>query len=144
MARYEAEIAIRPTRSPPEALVGRQAGDFSFGVYARAGVPDDAWITLDDSLAAIPSSRWLQGRIGSGGGVLRVNSMWAAAEAAAAGAGRAVLPDYLAKAHLMQQIGEPVRELQSQVWLLVHPDLRRVRRVRAFLDFGCRFLKNEL
>jgi DNA-binding transcriptional LysR family regulator len=30
---------------------------------------------------------------------------------------------------------DPVRELDAPLYLLVHPDLRRVPRVRAFLDF---------
>lgn len=96
MARYEAEIAIRPTISPPETLVGQRAGSFGYGIYVAGGNDENLpWIALDDSLAAIPSSRWLSGRVSETETVLRVNSMWAAGHAVAAGLGKALLPDYL-------------------------------------------------
>ncbi|MBE1528937.1 DNA-binding transcriptional LysR family regulator [Sphingopyxis sp. OAS728] len=137
MARYEAEVAIRPTRSPPETLVGRRAGSFDFGVYAAKGAPDDLrWIVLDDSLSSIPSSRWLSGRVSEAEVALSVNSMWAAAQAASAGVGKALVPTYLARHLGLRACGVPVAELQSEVWLLIHPDLRRTPRIQAFMDFA--------
>lgn len=145
MARYEAEVAIRPTRSPPETLVGQRAGSFDYGIYAGRDAPDDLpWIALDDSLSAIPSSRWLSGHVSEAEIALRVNSMWAAAQAAAAGLGKALVPTYLARHLGLRQCGEPVAELQSEVWLLIHPDLRRAPRIQAFMDFVAGGLRTQL
>lgn len=145
MARYEAEVAIRPTRSPPETLVGQRAGSFGYGIYAGRDAPDDLpWIALDDSLSAIPSSRWLSGRVSEAEIALRVNSMWAAAQAAAAGLGKALVPTYLARHLGLRAYGEPVAELQSEVWLLVHPDLRRAPRIGTFMDFAAGKLRTQL
>ncbi|CAN7529712.1 LysR family transcriptional regulator [Rhizobium sp. LjRoot30] len=142
MARYEAEVAIRPTRSPPETLIGQRAGSFGYGVYAVGGDDDDLpWIVLDDSLAAIPSSRWLSGRVSAAETVLRVNSMWAAGQAAAAGLGKALLPDYLGRQFALAEVGAPVSELESEVWLLIHPDLRRTPRIQAFVEFTANHLR---
>lgn len=131
MARHEAEVAIRPTRTPPETLVGRRAARFDYGVYARAGAPE-AWIVLDESLATIPSSRWLADRRGAAPVAARTNSMWAAAEACAAGLGRALLPSYLAVGRGLERREGPIPEIASEVWVLTHDDLRRTPRIRAF------------
>lgn len=142
MARYEAEVAIRPTRSPPETLVGQRAGSFGYGIYAAAGDTEASpWIVLDDSLSAIPSSRWLSGRISPAETVLRVNSMWAAGQAAASGLGKALLPTYLAQQFGLRRLGDPIGELESEIWLLIHPDLRRTPRIRAFVDFAASRLR---
>lgn len=145
MARYEAEVAIRPTRSPPETLVGRRAGSFGYGIYVATGAAEDPpWITLDDSLAAIPASRWLSGRMSDDEILLRVNSMWSAAAAAAAGLGKALLPTYLARHFGLRACGEPVAELESEVWLLIHPDLRHTPRIQAFMEFAASDLRGRL
>lgn len=145
MARYEAEVAIRPTRSPPETLVGQRAGAFRYAVYAKSGnaavLP---WIALDDSLSAIPAARWLAAHVAEDEIVLRVNSMWAAAQAAAAGLGKALLPDYLHRAFDLNRQGDFIDALESEVWLLVHPDLRRTPRIQVFMDLAASRLRAEL
>ncbi len=47
-----------------------------------------------------------------------------------------MLPCYLADGNpALTRIGEPIPELATDLWLLTHPDLRRVARIRAFLAF---------
>lgn len=132
MGRHEAELAIRPTRTPPETLVGRRAARFDYGVYARPGAPE-VWVALDEELAAVPAARWLASRVGSAQVVLKTNSMWAAGLACAAGVGRAVLPSYVASGLGLARIEGPIPELTSEVWLLTHEDLRRTPRIRALI-----------
>ncbi len=131
MARHEAEVAIRPTRTPPETLVGRRAARFDYGIYARPDAPE-AWIVLDQTLANIPSSRWLAERLGEEPVAARTNSMWAAAEACAAGIGQALLPSYLAIGRGFERREGPIAQIASEVWVLTHDDLRRTPRIRAF------------
>jgi DNA-binding transcriptional LysR family regulator len=132
MSRREADVAIRPTRAPPETLVGRKLGEVAYAVFEPVGgVADDAWIGLDDSLSAIPAAVWAA-EVMTGAPIARVNSMWGAAQAVAAGLGRAVLPTYLAEGLAMRAAAPPVAELNSAVWLLYHPDQKRNPRVRAF------------
>lgn len=145
MARYEAEVAIRPTRSPPETLVGQRAGAFRYAIYAKTGSATDLpWIALDDSLSAIPAARWLAVHVAEEGAVLRVNSMWAAAQAAAAGLGQALLPDYLHRSFDLERRSGFIDTLESEVWLLVHPDLRRTPRIQAFMDLAAGKLRAQL
>lgn len=145
MARYEAEVAIRPTRSPPETLVGQRAGAFRYAIYAKSGTREDLpWIALDNSLSTIPAARWLAAHVAQEEIVLRVNSMWAAAQAAAAGLGRALLPDYLHRSFDLDRQGDFIGALESEVWLLVHPDLRRTPRIQAFMDLAAGRLRAQL
>ena len=57
-------------------------------------------------------------------------------DAAAAGAGLAALPCYLGDTSpaLRRALPEPLPALQGELWLLVHPDLRGVARVRALAE----------
>lgn len=141
MSRREADVAVRPTSAPPESLVGRRVAGFRYAVY---GATDDAgWIALDESLAGIPAATWLREHSGGPPAII-VNSMWAAAEACAAGLGRAVLPTYMATMLDLRRLGEPLDELQSAVWLLYHPDQRRAPRVRLFAQYVAPALAGRL
>jgi len=131
MSRRDADVAIRPTATPPETLVGRRVAPVRFAVYGAGADPPDRWIGLDESLSSVRSQQWLQARIDTP--ALQVNSMWAAAEACAAGLGRAVLPDYLARQFPIRRLEPPVPELESAVWILFHPDHRTTPRMRYFL-----------
>ena len=48
----------------------------------------------------------------------------------------AILPTYLAESDgSLRRTGEPIAALETELWLLVHPDLRKTARVRAVLDY---------
>jgi len=143
LARREADVAIRPTTAPPETLMGCRAARFDYAVYRAPRQPTEGWIVLEGEVAAIPSARWLQDTITDGEIRLRVNSVTAAASAAASGWGKAVLPTYLAADHALERVGEPIPALASELWVLFHPDLRGNPRVRAFAEFAAIWLKKR-
>ncbi len=66
------------------------------------------------------------------------------AEAAAAGMGVTVLPCFMGDAHpgLMRVPGVEPRPDRS-IWLLLHSDLRRTARVRAFVDFAAEAIQRD-
>jgi DNA-binding transcriptional LysR family regulator len=70
--------------------------------------------------------------------------MFAAGHAVAAGLGKALLPDYLAKQLGLRPIEKRVNGLDSEVWLLIHADLRRTPRIITFVEFAGRFLRGRL
>lgn len=143
LGRREADIAIRPTLTPPETLVGRRVARFSYAVYA-GDTPSEGWIGFDATLSALPAAQWLKANVADDVIGLRVNSLGAAAAAAEAGWGKALLPDYLGTARRLSRLGETVEELASELWVLYHPDLKRNPRVRAFSDFAAKWLKTRL
>lgn len=145
LGRREADVAIRPTRTPPETLVGRRVATFEYATFSADGAEgQDRWIVFEGEIATIPAARWLEDNISPDAIALRVNAMTAAASAAAAGWGKALLPTYLAGTYGLLQRSEPIASLRSEVWLLYHQDLRSNPRVRAFSEFAAGWLRSRL
>jgi DNA-binding transcriptional LysR family regulator len=68
--------------------------------------------------------------------VARADSLMAARALAREGIGIAALPCYLADPDArLKRLAPPIDAMASSLWLLTHPDLKRVTRIRAFLDF---------
>jgi DNA-binding transcriptional LysR family regulator len=140
LSRREADVALRPSGPPPDALVGRRLADVAFAVYAalddRGGADADAaWAVPDDSLSHLAVSRWLAREGHLDRASYRAASLLALRDAAEHGLGRAVLPCYLGDASpRLRRLGAPIDALRNELWLLTHPDLRRVARIRAFVD----------
>ena len=64
---------------------------------------------------------------------LAISSGYSAAQA---GLGVAALPCYLGDpVPGLHRVKAPLPEMEGSLWLLTHPDLRRVARVRTVLDF---------
>lgn len=146
LSRRDADVAVRPSMHPPENLHGRRIGSIAFAPYASrhylAAVGGTGlerihqWIGLDDSLSHLSAHRWLRENVAPDRIAFRSNAFIAARSAAAAGMGAAVLPCYLAEGSSeLVRIAEPLAEVGTDLWLLVHEDLRRTARVRALLDF---------
>jgi DNA-binding transcriptional LysR family regulator len=68
--------------------------------------------------------------------VARADTLVAAQALAREGVGIAALPCYLADPDSrLKRLSPPIEAMASSLWLLTHPDLKRVARIRAFLDF---------
>lgn len=154
LTRHDADVAIRPTNDPPEALVGRRLATIATAIYgaedylaSRPGAADLAqhdWIGLDEDLAHLAAARWLRRAYPRAAVRYRVNTLMAALEAARAGLGLAALPCYLADGeHALRRVTPPLGELDSALWILTHEDLRHVARVRTFLDVMAEGLARE-
>ncbi|MFN7055640.1 LysR family transcriptional regulator [Hyphomonas sp.] len=145
LEKMEADVAIRPSDSPPDNFVGRRVCDLAFGVYAspaylasHTGKRRDqhAWLTVSDSMTNSPPGRWNEAFVPKDRRVLRADSFIAIAEACRLGRGAALLPkayaarlpDLVPLDHLMES------PLATGLWLLTHSDLRQNPRVRAFMD----------
>jgi DNA-binding transcriptional LysR family regulator len=144
LTKREADIALRPAAAAPEGLVGRRLAGVATAIYAapdylarHRGKPLTAldWIGFEESLAHLRSARWISANIESERIVFRANSLSALRSAVAAGLGVAALPCYFADlVPALHRIAEPLPEMETSLWLLTHPGLRRVRRVRFVLD----------
>jgi DNA-binding transcriptional LysR family regulator len=150
ITRREADIAIRPTSRPPAHLVGRNIGAIGWAVYAsanylrrhgRAQNPQElaghSIVGGDESLAAIDASRWMMQHADEGDVVFRSDSLLVQLGAVREGIGIAILPCFLADRErglkrLFGPIGAPDTD---GCWLLTHPQLRHVSRIRAFMSF---------
>jgi DNA-binding transcriptional LysR family regulator len=152
LSRRDADVALRVTNEPPETLIGRKIGPMRWAIYASEAVlakygdkaiAEADWIGFGDSFSAYAGKRWMERTVGQRRQVWRVNSVLSMAEAAAAGGGLALLPCFVGSAHDdLKRIGAPLADLDLDLWILTHPDLRQAARVRAFLDLvGAELLK---
>jgi len=154
LTRREADVAIRPTAEPPEALVGRRVASIAHAVYgspallsrhARSDRSKDEWIGLDESLATTVIGQWMNENVEDARITLRVDALPALRDAARAGMGLALLPCYLGDQddQLRRALPAPVPEAHSALWLLTHADLKRTARIRAVMDFLATALGSE-
>ncbi|MGH1345802.1 MAG: LysR family transcriptional regulator [Nannocystales bacterium] len=138
--RRESDLAIRATRSPSPHLFGRQLGRLQHGVYGRRGLvgsKNPPWVLPDESLGA--TETWALARASSSPlhVAARVDSLHCMLSLVRAGAGVAVLPTRIAESiRGLVPRGPATRdELDMPVWVLTHPDLRRVARIRMLMRF---------
>ncbi len=150
----EADIALRTCLEPPDNLVGRRLGSFSFYAcasrsyidkHALTRFPDNTakhhFIVLDESFDRAPFSQWLYGRLHEDSQRTIANGMLTAYRLCEAGAGIAVLPDYLFNQngslvplpHSTHRSSECI--FNNDLWLLSHIDLRQTARIRLVKNF---------
>jgi DNA-binding transcriptional LysR family regulator len=133
LARREADVVVRITRSPPGAAVGRKLARSPLCIYAApsylaARPKPDRWIALQYRPAqkpVLPASVFA-----------RVNAPLAAARMIRDGKGIGMLPCYLGDTDpgLVRVPGfKPQPDLD--IWLLTHADLTSAPRVRALMDY---------
>jgi DNA-binding transcriptional LysR family regulator len=132
LARREADVALRAGSQAPDDAVAFAVAPLAWAVYGHPGV--EGWVRYGDAPAFRPVERWRE-RYAEGPTVLTVTSVEAAVAAVRAGVGRALLPCVTAEGDpALQRHTDPIDELRSTVWLLVHSDLRRTARVRALVE----------
>jgi DNA-binding transcriptional LysR family regulator len=138
--RREADLAICITPTPPEHLVGRRLMTLRYAAFGKRGEHDTwtqspeqlPWIMWDERLDA--TERWFK-RIAQGRpAAYRIDSAQALIALVCEGLGVGVLPTRVGRHHGLAQIGEHIEELDSEVWVLTHPDLRHAARIVAFMD----------
>ncbi len=144
LTRRDADVALRPAEAAPEGLVARRLATIASAIYASPEYMRDKrdadplaldWLSPDDSLSHLRSARWISRHVDPARIVHRANSLTSLREAARAGVGLAPLPCFLGDADAsLIRITPPVTEMASNLWLLTHPDLRRMPRVRAVLE----------
>ncbi len=155
LGRREADLALRATDHPPEHLSGRKVTTVSWWVMAgeaylerhapprsMAELADHALIGGDEGFDRLPVFRRLRREFASDRFTATSNDLSTMAAMARAGLGLAVLP--------MDQDGPGLVALfplqpaySSGLWLLTHPDLRRVARVRAAARFLFEHLRRD-
>ena len=148
LSRRDADVAVRATYSPPETLSGRRVAKIAWAVFGpakqkiklfdpHADAAKHNWVGFADHIAIAKATKWLKDRAGSADRlVYKVNTMLGIAEAVAGGVGLALLPCFVgASVPGLARLTPPLPELQGELWLVTHPDLRTTARVRAFVDF---------
>ena len=146
----ETDIAVRMIRPTEEHLVARKIGSTTTCLYASPAylsttAPENyEFIAFDKSLENLPQELWLRQYANSRPIVLRTYDLETQRIAAVAGVGIAALPHYAAVQEPGLQrleIEEPM--LASDIWMVIHHDLRQAPSVRAVMDFLVECFKDE-
>lgn len=145
LSRREADMAVRLGRPHDTGLVARKLTDVAYAFYGRrtasrrvaaVDFSSNDFVGYEESLSHVPQERWLDKLAHHRKVRFRTNTLNALQAAARAGLGLALLPCFVGdKDPLLRRLtcdeATPTREL----YLLVHPELRRSPRVRVVLDF---------
>ena len=145
LTRREADIAIRPSSTPPQNLIGRKAGRIQTALYAQRdywrGHANDsfhrhAWVVADDSLAHLAQARWVRANVPTDRIVATADSLVGMARLVRTGIGIGMLLTLLGDADPdLTRIADPVADLDTNVWILMHADLKHVARMSVFASF---------
>ena len=142
LSRREADVVLRATNSPPENYVGRRVARHVFPLFAarhlveehdaNAPLDDFPWVCWETGLGR----EWMKKNAPSARIACQVNTALGMEEAIRAGIGIGHLAAFGADGDRdFVRLRSPAEELALDIWLLIHPDLRRSARIRAFADF---------
>jgi len=149
LAKGEADIAFRTSDPKDDALVARKVAEVPWAVFAsrayieRRGAPKSLdeigshdVVQFDGPIAGHPGANWLrrvapQARIAA-----RCTSTPALVLAVKSGAGISPLPVITVEEEPdVVRLFDSIPELRLPFYLLIHRDMQRTPRVRAFCDF---------
>ena len=149
LAKGHADVAIRAAAPTDNELIGRKIADSPWAVYAshsyvsRHGRPErkedinqHTVVRFAGEMSDHPAARWLRSvapnaRVGA-----HATSLPTMILAVRSGIGLAPLPLIVGEneSDLVRLLG-PFPDLNTQFYLLMHKDMKRAPRVRAFFDF---------
>lgn len=146
LSRREADIAIRATRKPPDASLGKMVTDtFSFAAYAsprylkrkyNLALQEHDWCFIRGTVEWLVPLVWKKKAHGEQRTVFTSSSAMTVINATAEGMGLTFMPCYLAdddkRLVRISNIAEP---LTLELWLLTHADLRHTARVKALMAY---------
>jgi len=147
LARGEADIALRVGRPEETGLLARRLTTTVERPYAhrdwlaRTGVDPARPELAGCDVLLFPGDRWTEEEVVP---VLRTTSLGLLLRACLAGYGPAVLPDVLAahRPELVPLHGAGV-ERRRTVWMVMHPDVARIERVRCVADLTVKHLADH-
>jgi DNA-binding transcriptional LysR family regulator len=151
LAKGEADIAFRACAPLPTdpTLFGRKIAPSPWAVYASKGyierhggigrseeINRHAVIHFEASMHDHPAARWLRSVAPDANVIARGSGLPATLTAVKSGVGVGVLPITLGDndSDLVRLFG-PIPNLSSDIYLLIHEDMKETPRVRAFFDF---------
>lgn len=139
LARREADVAVRLVRPRERATLGRRVAHVAYAAYASprylAGPRSPERVLIYDAPVADHEVGWLLRRFPGAQIAVRTASTLALCAAAVAGGGAAVLPCFVGDTEPgLVRLGPPGDLPVSEVWLVIHRDLRRSARASTVAD----------
>lgn len=146
LMQLDADIALRPTSTPPETWIGKSLSSISYAVYAHKnyvngtkGIPYESlrWIMLIDALNKSPMNQVTKQFISAKTSITTSSALMGVFDLVKVGLGVAVLPSYLGKnCTELVEIEKADDKYNTELWLLAHPDLRKNAKVHTFFQYA--------
>ncbi|MEZ9229964.1 LysR family transcriptional regulator [Vibrio amylolyticus] len=154
MSNRQADIAVRSTSSPAEHLIGRQVCTLNWSVFAskayedKFGLPNNidelakhVLIGATGGMCRLPTFIW-QDKHFADQVVTRCDDLTAMSYFVESGQGLAFLPDDQSRPELIKLFA--IQDSQpSNIWLLTHPDLRNVERIKLVMQYLTKAFSQE-
>ena len=142
LTKREADIALRLAR-PRKGVraVARRIGRLDYAVYGPSRKRAEAlpWITYEDDMANLPQWRYMAERPVRDCGTpppVTVNDAEAIIQSVKAGLGKSLLPVAIADREPgLVRLSDGPPPLSRELWLMVHPELRNLIRIRVVVDW---------
>lgn len=157
LARGEADMALRLVPTAQADLVSKRLCDAGWSLYAAEGyvarmgrlaepnsLAGHNIVGFDATMAKTPGAVWLDAHAEGAHIVMRCNSIIAAMNAMIAGMGVGMVPCFLAEDEpTLTRLTDAVLSTRG-VWVVFHPDVARIKRVRAVIDFVTEIVNRDL
>ncbi len=140
LSKRESDIALRLARPTKELKVlAQRIGKLDYAVYAlkSANAARLPWISYEDGMRDLPQAQWINSRIDSAipGTYILCNDAEVILACIKAGLGKSLLPVAVGDQQAdLQRINSSV-PVSREIWLLVHPDLRQLARIKVVVDW---------
>lgn len=142
LTRRETDIALRLSRPDSDTqMIARKIATIEYSVYARSDTdPDELpWIGYTDSARELSQARWIAARCQQQGephaSVIH-NDALSVCESVKAGHGKSLLPDIVGRQVTeLSRITQGTAPLARELWMMVHPESRRLARIDAVINW---------
>lgn len=145
LARREADIALRFTSTPPLDMIGKKVSQLPIALYANHSMeideiasvdefplPGFPWVRWTSRFSESPLEQWTDKACIDATTVTRVVTYKTLTNMIRHGAGIGFLSPWFAKNDPELRCISPIlKEMSMDLWILIHPDLRGVRRINA-------------
>ena len=149
LERREADVFVRHGLPARGRVIRVALGTMAAAIYGAARFVEahpetrtdarwrrTAWVAYDAPHEYFRTMAWLTARLGDRPPRVRASRLSLQLEAIRAGAGLGILPCFVGDADpSLVRLTAPIEELEADYWLLVHPDLRAVPRVRRVVEW---------
>ena len=146
LARREADLAMRVATTLSGDLIARKLSDLGWGLYATQsyvdnhppvedGLPGHEVIGYDASHAIYPGQQWLETHATKATVAMRGNDIVSVLNVTLVGFGMGTMPCFVGDAEPTLRRVIPDLIATRSLWLVAHPDLVKIARVRATMDY---------
>ncbi len=157
LSKREADLVVRACLPESPELIARKLGVLSYAVYGAHGYveanpaargpqryTDCTWVSFDDDHTYFAGQGWMREHLDGHKAAFRVNNGLILHEAVRKGAGLGVLPCFAGDTDpALVRLTPPLEGVESDMHIIVHPDLRQLPNVRAVMDEVIRLFKQE-